>query len=265
MHLKKLDNRDGIGHWIFHKNGNTTDKYAGLSKEERLSIDTLVLSDLHLRSTASKVHAIIATLNTFWFKRIVLNGDIFDDVDFSSRLKSSHWEVISRIRTLTRPDREVTEVWVPGNHDWNIAALIASLIGIPTSKEYVFWHGERKYLVVHGHQFDSVIGRSPFITKLLVKLTRPAQLLDPHNLHAAAYVRRILRSWHREKERVANRAISYARKVGASVVICGHTHEAEFRSVDGIDYLNGGSFLENPSSFVTIDDGGHHLNMIHLK
>jgi UDP-2,3-diacylglucosamine pyrophosphatase LpxH len=68
--------------------------------------------------------------------------------------------------------------------------------------------------------------------------------------------------WRRESEGVLHGAVRHARKRGVQTVICGHTHEPVDETVDGIRYINSGSWTEEPCSFVTVGDDGPSLHII---
>jgi UDP-2,3-diacylglucosamine pyrophosphatase LpxH len=224
-------------------------------------VHTLILSDLHLGSPVTRAGAVIATLNTFSFEQIILNGDVFDSLDFS-RLPKQHWKVLSRIRKLTSPDRPLIEAWVRGNHDLGIIDVMSHLVGIPVFNEYRWEHRGNRYLAMHGDQFDSVIGRSPVATRWLGLLHQPLRALDPENRHVVAWMLKRVAAWRRESARVMEGAVRQARRRSVQTVICGHTHEATDATIDGIRYLNGGSWTQDPCSFVTVGDEGPVLHEV---
>ncbi|MFN5876361.1 MAG: hypothetical protein ACK45E_08790, partial [Ignavibacteria bacterium] len=45
---------------------------------ERLDVDTLIVSDIHLGSDVSRAKPLVQLLRTHTFKRLILNGDVFD-------------------------------------------------------------------------------------------------------------------------------------------------------------------------------------------
>jgi len=78
--------------------------------------DTLILSDLHLGSELSRARDARNLLENLSFKRLILLGDIFSDLNFR-RLNKDHWKFLGCIRKLSNPKRGVEVVWVEGNHD----------------------------------------------------------------------------------------------------------------------------------------------------
>ncbi len=55
--------------------------------------DTVIISDLHLGSEVSQAGAALAFLHSIRFKRLILLGDIFADLNFR-RLTKEHWKFL---------------------------------------------------------------------------------------------------------------------------------------------------------------------------
>src|ERR1700746_4234729 len=94
--------------------------------------DTVILSDLHLGSEVSRANAARLTLKAISFRRLILLGDIFCDLNFR-RLKKEHWQFLGYIRKLSNPKREIEVVWVEGNHDHGLADASSHLVSITVS------------------------------------------------------------------------------------------------------------------------------------
>ena len=97
--------------------------------------DAVVISDLHLGSAVCQAKALIAFLEGVRdgrtpTRRLILNGDVFDGLDFR-RLKKSHWKVLGLLRQVAA----ATEVvWVVGNHDGQLEAA-SHLLGVGVVEE----------------------------------------------------------------------------------------------------------------------------------
>jgi UDP-2,3-diacylglucosamine pyrophosphatase LpxH len=73
----------------------------------------------------------------------------------------------------------------------------------------------------------------------------------PHR--TARWVRRISKRWQRNSELIERRACEYATSHGYRHVTCGHTHLPMTAVVDGVHYLNSGTWTEAPPCpFVSI-------------
>src|SRR5271167_1738373 len=117
------------------------------------TFDTLLLSDTHLGSGISRARDALALLRSCSFRRLILVGDIFSDLNFA-RLSGDHWKFLSYIRKLSNRKRNVEVVWVEGNHDQGLSQIMSHLVGVPVFKRYVWEFQGKRHLAVHGHQFD---------------------------------------------------------------------------------------------------------------
>jgi metallophosphoesterase superfamily enzyme len=138
-------------------------------------IDTLILSDIHFGSELCNAELLLEVLSRFKFKRLILNGDIFDHLNLEfeerkrhlrdgelphvrkHRLKKNHLKALSFISGLSKPENHCEVVWIEGNHDEGISYILSSLIGATVYDEYVWNFGGNKCLAIHGDQFDQFI------------------------------------------------------------------------------------------------------------
>lgn len=107
--------------------------------------DAIVLSDLHLGAPNCQHQSLSLFLGVFSMapsqRKILLNGDTFDSIDFR-RLSPSHWNIFEQIRELS----EVLPVcWIYGNHD-SPKKSFATLLGTEMLEEYVLHSGAADYL-----------------------------------------------------------------------------------------------------------------------
>src|SRR5207249_11909220 len=121
--------------------------------------DTLILSDLHLGSDMSRADEARRMLRQRRFRRLILLGDIFSDLNFG-RLKKEHWRFLGYIRKLSNPKRDIEVVWVEGNHDHGLSQVMSHLVGIRVYQEYGWEYDGIRHLAVHGHQFDRFLTRN---------------------------------------------------------------------------------------------------------
>jgi metallophosphoesterase superfamily enzyme len=56
--------------------------------------DTLILSDLHLGADMSRAREALRVLQENQYRRLILLGDIFADLNFG-RLKKEHWKFLA--------------------------------------------------------------------------------------------------------------------------------------------------------------------------
>lgn len=216
--------------------------------------DAVIISDLHLGSGVCQAKAIVDFLegvhsNRLRTKRVILNGDVFDSIDFR-RLKKSHWKVLSLLRKLA-DDLEVT--WVCGNHD-GTADIVSHLLGLDVVDEIVVPSGDKRVLFLHGHQFDQFIERHPFATRFADNLYRIMQRIDRSHRFAKMAKRRS-KTFLRSTEKIRAGAVNRAMELGADLVCCGHTHLAVAFPEDPLPYFNSGCWTETPCHYLTLADG----------
>jgi UDP-2,3-diacylglucosamine pyrophosphatase LpxH len=217
-------------------------------------LDAVILSDIHLGSSVSQAKHLVEflhgiTVGKFSTKEIVLNGDVFDSIDFR-RLDKHHWKVLSLIRKLSD---KVKITWVSGNHD-GPAEIVSHLLGVDVINEYSIESGGRRVLILHGHSFDDFIDNHPFITWLADITYRCLQYLDPsHRLPRKA--KHNSKTFLRCMRKIKQYSIEYAGAMGYEAVCCGHTHHPEADITGDVHYYNSGSWTEYPSTYLTIHDG----------
>ena len=111
--------------------------------------DTLILSDLHLGSEISRAEQATRMLRENRFRRLILLGDIFSDLNFG-RLTKPHWKFLGYIRKLSNPKRGIEVVWVEGNHDRGLSNIMSHLVGVKVYEEYEWEFDGRRHLAVTG-------------------------------------------------------------------------------------------------------------------
>jgi UDP-2,3-diacylglucosamine pyrophosphatase LpxH len=221
----------------------------------RASLDTVILSDLHLGSETSRAKDALHLLRALRFRRLILLGDIFCDLNFG-RLKKQHWNFLSYIRKLSNPKRGIEVVWVEGNHDQGLSQLMSHLVGVRVYQEYVWQFAGIRHLAVHGHQFDRFVINNSLLSGIGTLLYLQIQKLDFGKKRFARYLDRLNTRWLRMTAKVAAGALLYAKLRRAKRVFCGHTHEALQRVEDGICYYNAGCWTNSDPTYITIDESG---------
>ena len=221
-------------------------------------VDTFIVSDVHLGTDLSRPAALLATLQRYTFRRLILLGDILDDLNFG-RLPRRHWELLAYLRTLCTPDRHIEVVWVAGNHDHLLSKLTHNFLGLLVRKQYQWRYEGKTYLAVHGHQFDSFIARHPLITGGACFLYYTLQRWETDHHRLSRFLKRTSKTWLQVSELLAREATAYAARRGADGIFCGHTHSPLARIFGGIGYYNTGCWTEKPATFITIGARGIQL------
>ena len=226
--------------------------------------DALVISDLHLGSENCQAKALGHFLESIHHgelstRRLILNGDVFDSIDFR-RLKKQHWKILSLLRKLSD---QIEIVWINGNHD-GPAEIISHLLGVSVQDEIVIETGPKRVLLLHGHRFDEFIERYPLTTKIADCLYRFLQTIDKSHT-VARHAKSKSKIFLRCVQKIETLSIEYAEKLGCDAVCCGHTHHPVANTSGPVHYYNSGCWTERPCHYLAMKNGTillceyHHL------
>jgi UDP-2,3-diacylglucosamine pyrophosphatase LpxH len=217
--------------------------------------DTLILSDVHLGSECSRARDATRVLKDNRFRRLILLGDIFADLNFG-RLTKEHWKFLGYIRKLSNPKRNVEIVWVEGNHDQGLTDIMSHLVGVQVYQEYIWEYAGLRHLAIHGHQFDRLVANNMRLNYFGTLIYLQLQKLDLKGKPVARFIDRLNTRWLRMSEKVASGALFHARLRKVGRIFCGHTHVAMEQQRDGIQYYNAGGWIDSKSTYITIGDQG---------
>jgi len=222
--------------------------------------DTLILSDLHLGADMSRARDAMRVLQQNRYRRLILNGDIFADLNFA-RLKKEHWKFLGYIRKLSNPKRNVEVVWVEGNHDHGLTQIMSHLVGVRAYHEYSWEYQGLRHIAVHGHQFDSFgVNNVRFNYLFGTLLYLQLQKWDTRSKMLTRFLDRLNTRWLRLSAKVADGALAHARHHQAERIFCGHTHAALHCHEDGIDYYNSGSWIDDRPKYITVGEEGVQIH-----
>jgi UDP-2,3-diacylglucosamine pyrophosphatase LpxH len=228
----------------------------------------LFISDIHLGTRAAQAEPLLDFLRHCEADTIYLVGDI---VDFWKVRRGPHWPQTHNdvVQKLIRRARKGTRVvLIPGNHDEGLrdyAGLRFGGVEIRTDIVHETAKG-RRYLVMHGDEFDIVVRTARWLAYLgdhgyefALWLNQPLNWVRRHLglgfWSLSAYLK------YRVKGAVAfigafeEAVATEARRRGVNGVICGHIHHASDRAFAGIHYLNCGDWVESCTAIVETYDG----------
>ena len=208
--------------------------------------DHLILSDIHLGDDKCRADLVLQILKKYPAKKIIIAGDLFDSHHLS-RLRKSHWKVLSRLRKMSKKTKIV---YLIGNHCFLKAEFMSILLGFDCRDEYVIQTGKKRILVVHGDIFDFYFTKYRWITNMVVKtyyILRKTPFAEPvFNLfkhHTNNFVKK--------SGQIRQNAFQYLIRNGYDMVIYGHSHVSHMDEY----CVNMGSFCDNDRSFVLIKKG----------
>jgi UDP-2,3-diacylglucosamine pyrophosphatase LpxH len=222
--------------------------------------DTLILSDVHLGAEMSRARDATCMLKETSFRRLILLGDIFADLNFG-RLKKEHWQFLGMIRKLSNPKRNVEVVWVEGNHDHGLSDIMSHLVGVKVFQEFAWEYQGLRHIAIHGHQFDRFVVNNVRFNYLFGTLAYLwLQKLDLKGNPLSRFLDRLNTRWLRMSSKVASGAIAYAHEHGALRIFCGHTHTAMEDERHGIHYYNSGSWIDTRPTYITVSGKGVEIH-----
>lgn len=210
---------------------------------------TLIISDFHLGSKVSRSEKIIELLKSFYFKKLILLGDIFENLNFE-RLRKSDWELLFLISEISKKKKII---WIEGNHDRGLTNFFALFSGAKVFKVYRWKFNGKKYLAIHGHQFDSFMINNLFLSYIANSIYNFIQLIDFSDRRISRFIKRKSKGWLRLSDEVANRAILYSQVQRVDYIFCGHTHKFDQKTKGKTHYFNAGCWTDIPSSYITVD------------
>jgi UDP-2,3-diacylglucosamine pyrophosphatase LpxH len=224
----------------------------------------IFISDTHLAAWKALAAELIQLLQSDDSTHTFLVGDIVDIWAINQAKKLSlasqrdHNRCITTLLDRALDDRTVTYVW--GNHDEFLSQFepyqAIQNIRLCEKTDYVASDG-RKYLVIHGHQFDimsrfkysALIGKIgdtgyDFLIKINGVYNKIRKLFGfgYHSLSKMIKVKVKKATFFIQNFEKA--LCDYARTHGYDGVICGHIHEPADRMVNGIHYLNCGCWTD---------------------
>jgi UDP-2,3-diacylglucosamine pyrophosphatase LpxH len=245
----------------------------------REDVDTLIVSDIHFGSELCNAELFCKVLSGFRFKRLVLNGDIFDHLNLEfevktrhlregerprvkkHRLKKSHLAALSLISGLSKPENNCEVIWIEGNHDEGISHIFSSLIGATVHNEYMWEFAGKKCLAIHGDQFDEFYKGHINLVEWGTWVYQALQSFGPKTTPLCLYLKNNSKHYARAINIVAQGAARYAEKKGADVIFCGHTHHAEHKRIENIEYYNSGTMQSAIVSCISLGEQGFRIHI----
>ena len=231
---------------------------------------TVFISDVHLGTRGCRSEFLTDFLSRVSCDHLFLVGDIIDGwrLRKSWYWDASHDEVLRLVLRQARAGTDVT--YIPGNHDEmfrNWLPMGLEVAGIKLRQEAVHVTADnRRLLVMHGDEFDSVVRYAKFLA-LLGDSAYTAALVVNHWFNVVrrrmGYPYWSLSAWLKRQVKEAVKAVDRfetalageARRRGFDGVVCGHIHHAEMREVHGVMYMNDGDWVESCTALVEHADG----------
>jgi UDP-2,3-diacylglucosamine pyrophosphatase LpxH len=239
-----------------------------VSQKEKIKVRSVWISDIHLGFRGCSADFLLDFLHTVECDYLYLVGDIIDVWEMKKKMywPQAHNNVIRTLLGKAKHDTKV--IYVPGNHDEVLRDFDGAVFGnVEIQNEIIHTTADnRKLLILHGDQFDSVVKISPMLAKV-------GSRLYEWLLRANRYVNLIRRKmgfsyWslaaflkHKVKNAVQyishfEEAVAHeAARQGVDGVVCGHIHRAEIARHHDVDYYNCGDWVESCTALVEHPNG----------
>ena len=244
------------------------------SQESPAKHRAIFLSDFHLGARGSQADLVLDFLRCNEADIYYLVGDIIDGWQLRSgwNWPQAHNDVVQKLLRKVRAGAKM--IYVPGNHDEFARQFIGLTFGgieIRRNAIHVAADG-RKYLVMHGDEFDVIVRHSKWLAHMgdwaydsaiacngLLNFFRKKLGLPFWSFSA----------WAKYKVKKAVNFIGSfeaelakeARRRHVDGVICGHVHHPNVRMIDGVIYVNTGDFVESCSYAVERDTGAIEVKL----
>jgi UDP-2,3-diacylglucosamine pyrophosphatase LpxH len=229
---------------------------------------TLVLSDLHLGISNSRVKELTAFLSEHSCDTLILNGDIIDGWQLrkSGEWKKKHTHFF-RILMKYMHKYHTKIIYLRGNHDDFLDEILPFAFGPFIIKRFhILNSGAKKYYVVHGDIFDSVTTKLKWLAKLGDVGYTFLLWLNRHYNHYRLKKGLPYYSLSQVVKAKVKSAVSFisdyeeqlcevAKANNCHGVICGHIHQAADKMIGDIHYLNSGDWVETMSILAEDFDG----------
>jgi UDP-2,3-diacylglucosamine pyrophosphatase LpxH len=226
---------------------------------------TIIVSDIHLGTKASKVNQVVRFLKLNPCELLVLNGDIIDGWRLKKRGKWRKKDTRffkTLLDLLSQYNTRV--VYLRGNHDEFIEEIAPLLVGNFEIRRDLILElpvTRKKYFILHGDVFDSVTSRITWLSRLggtgYEILLAYNKRYNRRRIRKGLPYRSVSQVWKDNVKIMVNylskfedRAHDFAKMNHCHGIICGHVHKPADKMLDGIHYLNSGDWVESLSALV---------------
>lgn len=226
------------------------------------------ISDVHLGTRGCKAEFLLDFLRNVECDCLYLVGDI---IDFWKLRSGGHWpqlhsELLRTVMGMVK--KGIRVIYIPGNHDEFFRDYLdVQFGGVEIHSSFVHQNADgRRFLVLHGDEFDGVVCNSRWLAvlgseayDLLLTLNRwfnfmRRKLGFPY-WSLSAYLK------HKVKNAVnfigdyEKALVHAATENGVDGIICGHIHHAAIQQIGNTTYCNCGDWVESCTALTEAHDG----------
>lgn len=227
-----------------------------------MKVRALFISDTHIGSDFCNHEKILKLVSDIECEYLYIVGDFIDGWILSKKFKwhNNYNTIFQKILRLSRKGTKITYLF--GNHDDFLEHFCGLNLGdnitIQRESSYKSLDG-KKYIIIHGDQFDGVITDNKWIQKI-------GSFIYEFALSTNWIFRKFHFSLSGFLKRKAKEAVKYIASYESSVIhycklnnydgiITGHIHCAANKNIDNIHYLNCGDFVESNTAIIETNEG----------
>ena len=233
---------------------------------------TIVLSDIHLGTQGSKAKEVVRFLRNSKCDQLILNGDIVDGWQLRKYgvWKRKHTRFFNQILKMMEKDN-TRVTYLRGNHDDFLDQVLPFHVGnLSIKRDMIYESSGKKYYIVHGDIFDSVTTNLRWVAQLGdIGYTFLLWLNQQYNYYRSKKGLPYYSLSKVVKSKVKT-AVSYINDFETQLseiakikecegIICGHIHQPAIKTIDGIEYMNSGDWVESLSALVEDKNGSWSL------
>jgi len=229
---------------------------------------TLFISDVHLGTRSAQAELLLDFLKNNDAETIYLVGDIIDfwRIRRGAIWPQSHNDVLQKLLRKVRKGTRL--VFVPGNHDEAMRKYCGMQFGgVEITDQTIHATADgRRYLVIHGDQFDVVVRYAKWLAflgdrgyELALLINRPLNVIRRRfglgywsfSAHIKLRVKTAVNFIGEFEKSLSGEA----KRLEVDGVICGHIHHAASRQFDRVHYINTGDWVESCTAIGENKDG----------
>ncbi len=233
---------------------------------------SVFISDVHLGTRTSQAEALIDFLRHTEADTYYLVGDIVDfwRIRRGGVWPQSHNDVLQKLLRKARKGARI--VFIPGNHDDGLREYCGTRFGsieIERNAIHTAVDG-RRYLVIHGDEFDVVVRYAKWLAflgdrgysaamALNIPLNWARRRLGLGYWSLSAYLKYRVKTAVNFIGDFEQALAEEAGRQEVDGVICGHIHHAASRYFGNVHYLNAGDWVESCTAICETRDGRFEL------
>ena len=231
---------------------------------------SIFISDIHLGTKYSNAKLLLDFLKNNECENLFLVGDIIDGWAIKRKFiwPQSHSDVIQKI--LKRARKGCNVIFITGNHDDFLRPFVPLILGnsLEIKNELVYTSQiGKKYLITHGDFFDSITMTKKWLAilgdygyDLLLSINQILNIIRgklgiKSKWSLSKYVKDNVKSSVSFITDFESTLANHAKHKGYDGIICGHIHKAETKTIDSIEYLNCGDWVESCTAIVETNEG----------